>query len=176
MAAAHGTPLAQVEMIWQLSNRADPVANVLAKRHYSCQTPDSAQFMPPGRAFVLVIPGEAVWGTSWPFAEYVKHHWAGAWVNSLFRRESGPLASELIRQAVAATRWYWPEVPALGMVTFVDADKVHHKRDPGRCYRYAGFLPTDPPTTKGGLIGWQLWPDAMPEAEMPIGGTLAMSF
>ena len=125
-------------MRWELSHRADPLAAVIADRHYSRQTIGSPQFVPPGRCLVLRKP-DAYWVTSWPFAEYVKHQWAGAWVCSAFRNEGPDLSSELVREAVAATRWYWPEVPALGMVTFVDAGRVRHKRDPGRCYLKAGF-------------------------------------
>lgn len=113
--------------------------------------------------------GTALWVTSWPFAEYVKHAWAGAWVNSMFRRESGPVASELIREAIAVTRWYWPEVPELGMITFIDRDKVRRKRDFGRCYLRAGFRVAG--ETKGGLLALQLLPQDMPTAECPIGGT-----
>ena len=106
-------------MIWSLSDRADPDCLPLADRHYNRQTPGSPQFVPPGRCLVLKAP-EAVWVTSWPFAEYVKHAWAGAMVNSLFRKEGDGLASDYIRDACAVTRAHWPDLPALGMVTFVD--------------------------------------------------------
>ena len=152
---------------WHLSYRADPVARALADRHYNRQSPGASQFVPPGRCLVLTAP-QALWVTSWPLAQFVQHAWAGAWVNSLFRREGGDvLASEMIRQAVAATRWRWPEVPDLGMVTFVDASQVRHKRDPGRCYRHAGFRRVG--HTKGGLVAWQMLPDEMPEPEPPLG-------
>lgn len=72
------------------------------------------------------------------------------------------LASDMIRLAVAHTRWKWPDVPDLGMVTFVDAGKVRHKRDPGRCYTHAGFRRVG--FTKGGLVALQLLPEDMPEA------------
>ena len=81
---------------WTLSYRADPEAKQIADRHYNRQNPDSPQFVPPGRCLVLRRPG-AVWVTSWPLAEYVRHQWPGAWINSCFRRESGPLASDLQR-------------------------------------------------------------------------------
>lgn len=32
-----------------------------------------------------------------------------------------------------------PYPGAEGMITFVNADKVRHKRDPGRCFLRAGF-------------------------------------
>lgn len=101
-----------------------------------------------------------MWVTSWPFAEYVRHDWPGAWVNSLFRNEGAGLSSELIREAVAATRAVW-DPPELGLITFVDAGKVRRKRDPGYCYLCAGFERVG--MTKGGLVALQLLPKAMPD-------------
>lgn len=153
-------------MNWKLSHRADTEALPIADRHYNRQKVGSPQFVPPGRCLVLLaVEGAALWVTSWPFAQYVKHAWAGAWVNSCFRRESGPLASELIRQAVAVTRWHWPDVPELGMVTFIDCGKVRRKRDFGRCYLRAGFKVAG--ETKGGLLALQMLPAEMPEPEAP---------
>jgi hypothetical protein len=150
-------------MRWRLSDRADAEARVLADAHYNRQKPGTPQFVPPGRCLVLKCPG-AFWVTSWPFAEWVKHEWAGAWVCSAFRREAEceHLASDLVRDAVAATRARFGEPPPLGMITFVDAGKVRRKRDPGRCYLKAGFVRVG--ATKGGLVALQLLPDAMPEA------------
>jgi len=154
-------------MLWHLSWRADPRARPLADRHYNRQKPGAAQFVPPGGCLVLLTTeADAVWVTSTPMAEYVQHEWAGAWVNSLFRNEGASLASDLIRDAVAATRAELGEPPALGMVTFVDAKKVRHKRDPGRCYRKAGFRLVG--TTKSGLLAWQLVPDDMPAPCRPL--------
>lgn len=155
-------------MIWHLSHRFDPRALPLADRHYSRRKPGSPQFVPPGRCLVLITPdADALWVTSWPFAEFVRHAWAGAWVCSFFRNESPRLSSELIREAVAATRWYFGEPPALGMVTFVDANKTRRKRDPGRCYIKAGFQRCG--MTKGGLHAVQMTPGAMPQPAAPHG-------
>lgn len=114
----------------------------------------------------------AFWVTSWPFAEYVRHEWAGAWVCSAFRRESGPLASTLIREALAVTRWYYGDNP-LGMVTFVDREKVAEKELPGYCYlrarfRYAGH-------TKGGLVALHCPVERMPPAAPPIGAQMRLA-
>lgn len=87
-------------------------------------------------------------------------------MNSLFRNEGAGLSSELIREAVAATRGVWPAVPDLGMVSFVDASKTRKKRDPGRCYRKAGFRHVG--FTKGGLWVYQMLPHEMPDAEQPL--------
>ena len=111
--------------------------------------------------------------TSWPFREFTKHAWAGAWVNSLFRREGGPLASDLIRDAVACTRYIYRCRPLPhGMVTFVDASKVRSKRDPGRCYLRAGFKQIG--ETKGGLLAFGMAPADMPEPHAPVGMQLSL--
>lgn len=148
---------------WTLSYRADPHARQLADRHYNRQSIGSAQFVPPGRCLVLTTP-DALLVTSWPFAEYVKHAWPGAWICSAFRNEGLALSSDLVRAAVAATCWKWT-TPPLGMVTFIDPSKTRRKRDPGRCFRRAGFRPAG--QTAGGLIVLQLLPDDMPGPVAP---------
>jgi hypothetical protein len=156
-------------VIWIISHRADQKARVIADRHYSRQKPGTPQFVPPGRCFVL-RQKRAVWVTSWPFAQYVKHAWPGAWINSCFRRQGGrQVASEMIRDAVAATRWHWPDIPILGMITFIDAGKIRPKaiEEVGRCYQEAGFRHCG--FTKGGLWAFQLRPEDMPPPEPPQG-------
>lgn len=155
-------------MRWQLSDRFEPATRRIADRHYNRQKIGSPQFVPPGRCVVLRTPeADAFWVTSWPFAEYVKHAWPGAWVCSAFRNESPHLSSELITEAVAATLAVWPEPPDLGIVTFVDESKTRRKRDPGRCYRRAGFVPCG--YTKGGLFALRLDVADMPAAEPALG-------
>ncbi len=155
--------------MWRISHRADPFAKALADRHYNRQRPESPQFAPPGRCLVLTADtpfGEAFWITSWPFAEYTRHAWPGAWVCSAFRNEGAGLSSTLITQAVAATVAYFGPSPPRGMVTFVDTRKVR-AGNPGYCYQQAGFKRVG--CTKGGLVALQLAPEAMPPAEMPRG-------
>jgi hypothetical protein len=159
---------------WRLSWRADPTARPIADRHYNRQNIGAPQFVPPGRCLVLLTEDrQSLWVTSWPLGEYVQHDWPGAWINSLFRREGGDTqASDLIREAVAITRWRWPTTPALGMVSFVDPTQIRHKRDPGRCYRKAGFRLVG--TTKGGLLVWQMLPAVMPEPQAPALAQLSL--
>lgn len=150
-------------MMWRLSHRFDREVVPLADRHYNRRKVGSPQFAPPGRCLVLKTPAvDAFWITSWPFAEYVRHAWAGAWVCSAFRNEGPVLSSQLVIEAVAATRAFFGDAPELGMITFVNADKVRAKRDPGRCFRRAGFRPVG--ETKGGLVALQLLPADMPAA------------
>lgn len=157
---------------WQLSHRADPLSVMIADRHYNRQKVGTPQFVPPGRCLVLRCEG-ALWTTSWPFPQFVRHAWPGAWVNSLFRNERPDLwlSSDLVRWAVALTRGIW-EPPELGMVTFVDAKKTRRKRDPGRCYRKAGFHHVG--FTKGGLWAFQMLPSEMPEPELLPGAQLTL--
>lgn len=154
-------------MLWQLSHKAEERSRLLADRHYNRQKPGTAQFCPPGRTVVLyaISPvGQAFWVTSWPFGRYVRHRWPGAWVNSAFRNEGCALSSLLIRDAIAATRFYWP-IPVRGIVTFIDPSKVRHKRDLGRCYLRAGFEYDG--ETKGGLVALRLRPSRCPSAAPP---------
>lgn len=161
-------------MNWMLSDRFDPPTRHIADRHYNRQKIGSPQFVPPGRCVVLRTPdADAFWVTSWPFAQYVRHAWPGAWICSAFRNENPDryLSSDLVREAVAATLAIWPAPPDLGMVTFVNRDKTYRKRDPGRCFRRAGFQPCG--ETKGGLVALQLLPDAMPKPCEALGTQLA---
>lgn len=151
---------------WRASDRAEPAALRLADRHYNRQKVGTPQYVPPGRCLCfLTHNADALWVTSWPFAEYVRHEWPGAWVNSLFRNEGPTLSSELIAAAVAATRATW-EPPALGIVSFVDAAKTRRKRDPGRCYRRAGWKHVG--FTKGGLWAFQQLPFEMPAPDYSL--------
>jgi hypothetical protein len=154
-------------MRWMLSWRADPRARVLADRHYNRQSVGATQFVPPGRCLVLLAEdADALWITSWPIAEYVKHAWPGAWVCSCFRNESEHLSSALIADAVAATCWRYGPAPEQGFVTFVDPGKVRRKRDPGRCFIRAGWVRLG--FTKGGLVALGLSCDRMPDPVAPI--------
>lgn len=159
-------------MTWQVSWRADPVGQRIADRHYNRQSVGSAQFVPPGRCVVLLADdNSALWVTSWQCAQYVRHQWPDAWVNSLLRNEGEYLSSDLITAAVAATRAKWDQVPSMGIVSFVDPSKVRRKRDPGRCYLRAGWHLVG--VTAGGLLVFQQLPDEMPDA-VPAVAPLAL--
>jgi len=159
-------------MKWCISHRADPAAARLADRHYNRQKIGSPQFAPTGSCVVFLTDcGRGFWITSAPLAEWVKHDWAGAWVNSAFRWEGVGKASQLILDAVSVTRWlYRPHVPALGMITFVNPAKVpgvmvRGERIYGFCYMKAGFKHVG--FTKGGLWAWQILPHEMPPVLKP---------
>jgi len=144
---------------WRPSWRADPAARALADRHYTRQTHGAAQFVPPGRCLVLLTADKtALWVTSWPFPQFVRHAWPGAWVCQIFRNENpaAHLSSDLITRAVAHTRARWPAVPAAGIVTFVDPARTEAKDIPGWCFLRAGWSHVG--FTKSGLWAYQQLP------------------
>jgi hypothetical protein len=179
-------------MMWTLSKDGDPKGRALADRHYSRQSVGATLFVHPGRKLVLVkLKGDgadALWVTTWPFAEYVRHDWAGphptehtrivtrkgemvsetpgTWNNALFRNESGVLSSDLIRQAVACTRGVWGDPPPMGMVTMIWSNKVRPKEHIGRSYIEAGFRHVGK-TRAGDKDVFLMSPTDMPEARMP---------
>jgi hypothetical protein len=157
---------------WYRSNRFDPSALPLADRHYNRQKVGSPQFVPPGRCLVLITADErALWVSS--SQRFVRHAWPGAWVNSLFRKESDGPASEMIREAVAITRGFFGEPSAAGVVTFVDPahvrpTTVRGEKIYGYSYLKAGFHHVGF-TKVHGLWVWQLLPADMPAPLTPLG-------
>lgn len=176
-------------MRWSLSSRADPPARRIADRHYNRQKIGARQFVPPGRCLVLLgHTKRALWVTSWPFAQFVKHAWPGVFVCSAFRNESECLSSDMIIDAAAATLAHFegpvPTVETwvcdrstphvayvrrtlIAFVTFVDTSKTKKKRDPGRCYLRAGWLPCG--MTKAGLLAFGLEVDSLPRPRLAYG-------
>lgn len=167
-------------MIWRETTRGCAGARALADRHYNRQKVGSTQFVPPGRCLVLhaeTPTGEAFWVTSWPFARYVKHEWAGAWMCSAFRNEGAGVASDMIGQALAATRARFGDPPALGLVTFVDRKQVRPtivRGVPtwGWTYLKAGFRVLG--ETKGGLLALGIAPENIPPPVAPVGLQIRM--
>lgn len=158
---------------WRVTWRADPVAARIADRHYNRQKIGAVQYVPPGRC-VCLVRDDALWVTSWPLPEWVKHEWPGAWVNSLFRNEGAARSSALIRAAVSATRARWSP-PSQGIVSFVDPRAVpgvlvRGVRIFGYCYMRAGFRHVGF-TKEQRLWAWQMLPNEMPPAAPAIGAT-----
>lgn len=153
-------------MRWTIGHKYDPECVELADRHYSRGKPGTPQFVPPMRAVILKTGDRrAVWVTTAP--RFVFHAWPGAWVNTIFRNEGAGLSSELILEAVAATRALWRDVPDEGLITFVDPARIRRKRDPGRCYIRAGFELVGE-TARRSLLVFQLPPARFPEPVQPL--------
>jgi len=124
---------------WLSSNKFDPRALALYERHYSARRYADGrkrdQFVGPGEQMVLLTVccrGLFVWvrNTIERFDKQVGVNCA------VFRNEGAGLSSDLIREAdeLAWQRW-----PGERHFTYVDAEKIRRKRDPGRCFLRAGW-------------------------------------
>lgn len=125
---------------WAVVTKFDRRACALADRHYPRQRPGASQFMPPGQTLVLVTEdGLAVWGV----VLNLDPRGARRWRVSIFRNEGPRLSSELVREALEVTYREWArkygELPPCALRTEVDPLKIKRKRDPGRCFRRAGW-------------------------------------
>jgi hypothetical protein len=60
-------------------------------------------------------------------------------VNCAVFRNEGSSAGQSSALILAAKDLAWKRWPGDRLYTFVDASKVRHKRDPGRCFVRAGF-------------------------------------
>ena len=124
---------------WIEVPRVHEGARRLADRHYSRQTIGARDFMPPGQTFVLVTADAgAVWGVCLNLDPVGSLRWRV----TIFRRESGLQASELVRSATDRTLARWRErgaLPRVPLSTEIDPRRVRRKRDPGRCFRRAGW-------------------------------------
>ncbi len=129
---------------WYAVKDGDSRAVALFKRHYSCENPKADHvrygFSGNGESMVLLTRDcSAVWCWRLVSGEGV--------VCSVFRNEGIMLSSELIREADELAWQRWPNERHF---TYVNGDKVRHKRDPGRCFVKAGWHKCG--ISKGGLV------------------------
>jgi hypothetical protein len=154
---------------WQRTNKFDLECSKFADRHYNRQKKGSAQFAPPGHTIILKIIDEegeirALWISL--CQRFIDHYWKNSWNNCLFRNEGAGLSSTLIIEAVSITRAIWDDPPTGGIITFINPDKIRKKRDPGRCYKKAGFSLVGKTKIHRRLC-FQLKPDDFPPAMRP---------
>jgi hypothetical protein len=161
---------------WERVRRNDRHACALADRHYSRQVVGVDQVGGNARLVVLMTPDRrALWISEW--SAHVLHEWPLSCKCALFRNErprrledpDGYLSSDLIREAVAVTRYIWGEPPADGFITFVDDKKTRRKRDPGRCFVKAGWTRLPTRTKRRGYVVLQLEPAGFQEPVAPLG-------
>jgi len=136
----------EVQSIWSHVKRNDARARELADRHYSRQTIGAIDFMASGKTFVLWAENDnrgAVWGA----IENLDPAGGRRFRCSIFRNETSLLSSDLVREATKLTldrwrrRFHWDGTPPLQ--TEIDPAKTRRKRDPGRCFRKAGWVEVD---------------------------------
>lgn len=146
---------------WWRVDKWSHEASALADRHYSRQTEGAAQCLPPGRTLLLVTDdGRAVWGV----VENLDPAGAPRWRCTIFRNEGPWLSSDLIREATERTYARWSRcMPAVPLTTEVDPRRVRRKRDPGRCFRKAGWRLVD--VGRRGLMVFQAPPPGAARGE-----------
>ena len=122
---------------WTIAKDGDDACRSLFRRHYSFKPRRgrrSLLFVGPGRKLVLItarIDALFVW-------RKFRDDSGQTGINcAVFRNESNFLSSVLILEAEAFAWNRWPKETRL--YTYVNARKVRHKRDPGRCFRKAGW-------------------------------------
>jgi hypothetical protein len=114
----------------------DARARALADRHYSRRQPGAAQCVGPGRGRIVLVTrdGGAAWAWLRPLSPMDGRD---SWRCTLFRREAGPLASDLVLDAERALSAIGVE-PTLEVLTYVRPDKVRSP-NPGYCFLIAGW-------------------------------------
>lgn len=152
-------------MRWYQVSHVDNRARWLADDHYSRQTPGAVEFTPPGNKVVLIVPHPdnplrrplAVWASQRPdpISGIGRSDGFDYWNNVIFRNESDLRSSDLIIQALAATKHVWNDVlPADGFHTFVDPAKVRGELVHGFCFMKAGFELHPESTKRRQLLRW----------------------
>lgn len=132
--------------MWQHVPVEDPRARALADRHYSRQSHGAKGFVGPGQRFVLYHAsefGEAVWAVCRALDPVGTMQWR----NSLFRKESRHVASDMIKEAVDETYALWARryktLPPERLTTEIDiaatAGRRSRRHPPGYSYLCAGW-------------------------------------
>lgn len=127
---------------WHQVKRCDVRARLIVDRHYSRRTVGAQEFLTVGKTLVLLTADESA---VWACIEHKDPRGKWVWRNTVFRNEGSTLSSDLVREATARTVSYWArryELPTkYWLRTEINTEKTRHKRDPGRCYRKAGWHP-----------------------------------
>lgn len=140
---------------WTVARDGDADCRAIFHRHYShrpyADGRDPKLFVGPGGKLVLVTPDLRALFVWRRFLDDAKDGTGlrQSGVNcAVFRNEGGGLSSDLI---LAAEPFAWDRWPSeRRLYTYVDPRKTRHKRDPGRCFRRAGWSPCG--ETRGGLV------------------------
>ena len=144
--------------LWIPIKDGDPSAMSIFKRHYTARKARKIeQFIGPGGKMALITPDAKA---LFAWREFISDAGETGINCAVFRNEGTELArsSDLIRAAIVEARTRWP---FQRLHTYVDPREVRHKRDPGRCFRKAGFTlcrneDGKPRTTKDGKLIFEI--------------------
>jgi hypothetical protein len=127
---------------WLAVTRVDERAYALYSRHYSAdknrrwRQKGNTNIVGPGEVMVLLTEtcdALFVWSRN-----TVARLDGQLGVNcAVFRNEGPLLSSDLVREADALAWRRWSD--QIRHFTYVDASRIRHKRDPGRCFLRAGW-------------------------------------
>lgn len=145
-----------LQSTWILTKDGDDTARAIFDNHYSRQHYADGRkpllFVGPGEKMVLLTP-DALALFVW--RKFISMNQQQGVCCAVFRNEGTHLSSDLIREADAIA---WVRWPRERLYTYVDPIKTRHKRDPGRCFRKAGWRVCG--ETKGGLLVLDIRPEA----------------
>lgn len=124
--------------LWVAVKDGHPLGKVIFDRHYSRRHYQDGRktmlYVGPGEKLVLIgRDGQSLF----VWRKFISEAKDQTGINcAVFRNEGPELSSSLVREAdaIADARW-----PGERHYTYVDAAKVRHKRDPGRCFLKAGW-------------------------------------
>ena len=130
---------------WIATHDGDSAAFAIYKRHYSYRpyadgrredwrNPNRFQFVGPGEHLVMVTPE---YDALWVWRKFIDDSGEKGVCCSVFRNESSRLSSQMILDAEEFLPCKWPTETRL--YTLVNAELTRKKRDPGRCFRKAGY-------------------------------------
>lgn len=130
------------DSVWIKVQDGNDTGRTIFSRHYSHRNyadgRDPALFVGPGYKMVLLTPDARALFVWRKFKDDCIPPQTG--VNcAVFRNESAALSSMLILEAEKFVPEKWPLDRRL--YTYIDEKKIRHKRDPGRCFRKAGWKP-----------------------------------
>jgi len=135
-------------MNWYAIKDGDPRGRAMLNRHYSINPDTIARkpklFIGPGEKMALMTSDSLalfVW------RKYIDDTGQKG-VNCAVFRNEGPLLSSML--ILEAEQIAWGRWPGERLYTYINVDKIRHKRDPGRCFRKAGWKQCG--YTKGGLL------------------------
>ena len=121
---------------WLPIKDGNPTAMSLFKRHYTARERRKIeQCVGPGQKLLLLTPDARALFAWRKFIDDAKQDGVNC---AIFRNEKSDAgkSSELIEAAKVIAWNRWPEER---LYTYVDEQKVRHKRDPGRCFLRAGL-------------------------------------
>lgn len=140
---------------WLPAQDGDPRARWLFRRHYSRSVyrdgRDPVLFVGPGEKMVLLTVDCLA---LWVWRRFLDDSGQTGVNCAVFRNEGPVLSSVLVAEA---DRIAWGRWPGERLYTHVDPHRTRPKRDPGRCFRRAGWRPCK--TTKRGLVVLEVLPE-----------------